>query len=250
MAKERRISASRPQDPSAAIARIPAGAEQRTGEDEPDVRLPGPLTGMVTDHADPEGAGRVEVELRHALLGDKPVRRWCRTVGPGAGDGRGVAFRPEIGDEVLVAFVEADAAQPIVLGGLWSATEVPPVAAQTDNDEKAIVTRSGLRIDFDDDNSAVTVHTDGGRRLTLSDGDARCVVEDALGNVIVLDGDGISVTAAGDLRLAASGSISLDGATLSTTAPTAEFPGTVTANTVTAQLINGAAYTPGAGNVV
>lgn len=34
--------------------------------------------------------------------------------------------RPDVGDEVLIAFEQGDSRQPIILGSLWSGKKTPP----------------------------------------------------------------------------------------------------------------------------
>ena len=77
----------------------------------------GIVIGLVTDLADPENLGRVRA--RYPYLGDE-ISDWARLVTPMAGKDRGVFFRPEVGDEVLVAFELGDVRRPYVLGSLWS----------------------------------------------------------------------------------------------------------------------------------
>ena len=48
-----------------------------------------------------------------------------------AGNGYGSFFVPEVGDEVLVAFVQGDMRYPIILGGLYNGEDKPPTRAPT-----------------------------------------------------------------------------------------------------------------------
>jgi hypothetical protein len=111
--RRRDLSIPRRQSP-----RIPIGDTKRAEPYGPD-RIYGSLVGRVTDDNDPEGVARVEVTVLHPVLGDKPVRMWCRLVAPGAGDERGLAFRPEVNHEVVIGFVDGDPRDPLVFGGLW-----------------------------------------------------------------------------------------------------------------------------------
>ena len=54
---------------------------------------------------------------------------WGRIATPMAGGSQGFQFMPEINDEVLVAFEQGDVNRPYVLGGLWTKTSMPPLAA-------------------------------------------------------------------------------------------------------------------------
>jgi uncharacterized protein involved in type VI secretion and phage assembly len=238
-----RRTSTRPLDPSAAIARIPAGDLNRTEHDTP--RIDGMLVGRVADNVDPEGTARVKVELRHPDLGTETTV-WCRTIAAGAGAERGIAFLPETGDEVVVGFIGGDTTDPVVFGGLWSSSNPPPHSGV---DGRVIATRSGIRIRLDDGEGALTVETGEGRRVILDDDGDACTVEDPHGNVIRLGATGITITSAGALDISATGTIRIDGASLASNTPTATFGGIVTAETVSATNIAGENYTPGTGNV-
>ena len=79
----------------------------------------GVVLGVVTNNNDPENQGRVKVKF--PTLGEKVESTWARVASPGAGKTRGLDFRPEVNDEVVVAFDRGDLRQAVVLGGLWSA---------------------------------------------------------------------------------------------------------------------------------
>ncbi|HUE12837.1 MAG TPA: contractile injection system protein, VgrG/Pvc8 family, partial [Planctomycetaceae bacterium] len=71
--------------------------------------------GTVTRVDDPEAMGRVKVALptMNSIESD-----WMFVVCPGGGTGKGLIVMPDVDDQVLVLFVDRDAAQGIVLGGL------------------------------------------------------------------------------------------------------------------------------------
>ena len=81
-------------------------------------KLYGICTAIVEDVDDPEHEGRVT--LRFPWLDDSTVSDWCRVSQLYAGNGYGSMFVPESKDEVLVAFVHGEMAEPIVLGGVYN----------------------------------------------------------------------------------------------------------------------------------
>lgn len=103
----------------------------RSGRGEPSWTDAGPVVGVVTNVNDPEKVGRVKV--RFPTLGKEAESEWARVVSPGAGTERGLDFRPEVDDEVVVAFDRGDLRYPFVLGGLWNAkTKVPDANSVAD----------------------------------------------------------------------------------------------------------------------
>jgi uncharacterized protein involved in type VI secretion and phage assembly len=105
--------------------------------------------GTVTNAKDPEKAGRVKVKL--PMVSDKDESTWARVVTLGAGKSRGIEFMPDVGDEVVVAFLGNDPRFPVVLGSLWSKKYEPPLADPVKDDkisERMIVAASGAKLTF------------------------------------------------------------------------------------------------------
>ncbi len=169
---------------------------------------------IVRDNEDPESLGRVRVAYPWA---ETDEAFWARVATEMTGDRYGTYFLPEKDDEVLVAFEDGDLQSPYVVGSLWTPSRPPPEDNGGDNDVKAIETRSGHRIEFDDDAddgaAAVTLETAGGHEITLDDetGSESITIEDSAGNAVELDATSgeISLSATDTIRLEAS-TIELD----------------------------------------
>ncbi len=184
----------------------------------------GIIIGLVTDLADPENLARVRVS--YPYLGDE-TSDWARLVTPMAGKNRGVFFRPEVGDEVLVAFELGDVRRPYILGSLWSTTDTPPPddGNAKQNNLRAIHSRSGNKVILDDTKGKEKISiigSDGERKIvfdiagkkiqiTCDSGDIE--VSASAGNVKV-DATTVSVKASGNMNLEASGTMTIKGATV------------------------------------
>lgn len=109
----------------------------------------GVLIGTVVDLKDPEKLGRVK--LKFPQYDDQPSD-WARVASPMAGKDRGFFFRPEVGDEVLVALENGDPRRAYVLGALWSKVDTPPEddANAAENNWRTIRSREGQILRFDD----------------------------------------------------------------------------------------------------
>jgi len=72
--------------------------------------------------------GRVKVQFYWDREGKKDENSscWVRVAQPVSGSGGGVSWRPEIGDEVVVAFEEGDPDRPIVIGSVYNPRHLPP----------------------------------------------------------------------------------------------------------------------------
>ena len=158
---------------------------------------------------DPEGEARIKVTL--PLVHPDAEGVWSRIASLDAGDNRGSFFRPEIGDEVVLGFLNDDPRDPVVLGMLHSSAKPPPTQAADTNNEKGFVTRSGMRIWFHDEKKRIAVETPGGRALVLDDDAGSVELKDASGNQFKMDSDGIALESAGALKIKAGTTLSIEG---------------------------------------
>ena len=178
----------------------------------------------------------VVVQLQDDPLGDERILvripgidgeaegQWARYAVPDAGDNRGVVWRPEIGDEVVLGFLFDDPRHPVVLGGFHSAAKASPeeLAPSDDNHIKGIVTRSELRTVYDDEKNIIQITTPSGNTVELNEEDGSILLEDENSNKILMDSSGILIESASDVIIKASGDIKLEGTNISNTA-SAEF---------------------------
>ncbi|MFD7816096.1 phage baseplate assembly protein V [Streptomyces sp. NPDC059785] len=158
-----------------------------------DKRYYGVVTALVVEN-DGDDEGRVK--LKYPWFDNTTVTDWCRMSQLYAGNGYGSVFVPEVGDEVIVAFVHGDMRLPIVLGGLYNGKDKPPTARTDGRDQKMIRTKHGHEVLLDDTGSKAAV------RITS-----------AAGHVVELDDEGkeIRITAAGGgkVTVTAQGDITL-----------------------------------------
>jgi Rhs element Vgr protein len=160
---------------------------------------------------DPKGEHRILVKV--PTIDPQAEGTWARVATLDAGENRGSFFRPEIGDEVVVGFISDDPRDAVILGMLHSRAKPAPIEAQDDNHLKALVTRSGMKIFFDDEKKILTLATPGGNSITLSEEDSSIAIEDQNGSIISLKPEGITLKSNGDISLEAQGQLSLKGGT-------------------------------------
>ncbi|HEX6356356.1 VgrG-related protein [Actinophytocola sp.] len=118
-------------------------------------RIPGVVTGIVTDIKETGRAQRGWVKLKFPWLDDKNYQTdWVRTVQLG-GQGGGV-FGPDVDDEVLVGFEHGCLDKPYVLGGLYNGKDVPsphtlPLVDRGGKvNRRSLVSRKGHRLELID----------------------------------------------------------------------------------------------------
>ena len=149
-------------------------------------------TGIVTDNEDLDGEMRVRVKIPYVNPDDDGV--WARIALADAGNERGMFFRPEVGDEVLIGFLYDDPRQPVILGMLHSSALAPPLKPSNDNNQKGYTSREKLILLFDDDKKEVRIETPAGNKVTISEDQKTISLEDQNGNKIQLNEDGITAT--------------------------------------------------------
>lgn len=84
------------------------------------VKAQGPMTGFVTETADPYGQGRVRVRMSWQNTSNKDATPWIRMAMPMAGKSGSLHVQPGIGDEVLVDFENGNMERPYVRGSLFN----------------------------------------------------------------------------------------------------------------------------------
>ena len=176
--------------------------------------LNGLQLGVVTQiEGDPDSDERILVNIPLMEADERGV--WARMATAGAGDGRGIVNRPEIGDEVVLGFVNDDPNNPMILGSLHSSNLPSPIAGSDDNHEKGWVTRGGIEFMINDDEPSVLVKLPSGKELLLSDDVDEISLTDDHQNSIVMNGDGITLESGKDIILKASaGDINMEAVNL------------------------------------
>ncbi len=157
---------------------------------------------------DPNGQNRVQVSVPISQAKTKGV--WARMANFYASNHFGGFFVPEVGDEVVLGYLNNDPSHPVVLGSMYSSNQPPPYDLTADNFTKAVVTRSNLKLEFDDDKKAITIVTPGQNKIVLSDDDKSILMQDQNGNKVELSDNGIVLDSPKDISITAKGKVTID----------------------------------------
>jgi type VI secretion system secreted protein VgrG len=138
----------------------------------PKPRIHGVQAAVVTAEEYPNGnrpaingdeLGRVRVRFpwdQRPDTGDKtPTSRWIRVSQFWAGGGYGALYTPRVGHEVLVAYMQGDPDQPVIVGRVYNAQHTPPY------DAKAAPTKSTVK----SQSAEVTKEVDGFNEIRFED---------------------------------------------------------------------------------
>ncbi|MCA6362921.1 MAG: type VI secretion system tip protein VgrG [Bacteroidetes bacterium] len=190
--------------------------------EQPDVMAP-PVSGLLPGarglmngtvkqiDSDPDNQFRVLVEI--PLFDPNGAGIWARLANFYATSGFGAFFYPEVGDEVVIGFLNEDPRYPVILGSMYSGNRKPfnTLNPASDNPLKAIVSKSGIYIQFDDKNKVLTLTTPGNNNIVFSDQDKNIVITDQNGNSIKMSSDGIDVNSSKNITVQAGQNLSLQG---------------------------------------
>jgi uncharacterized protein involved in type VI secretion and phage assembly len=223
-------------------------AGSMTGANQANMRI-----GVVTDNVEPKGDYRVKIKFptlapAQGSGGQDEDSFWCRisTFGAGKG-GRGMFALPEKDDEVLVAFIDGDINQAVVVGTLWGGVDKPAYSnkdgnsptqrynndgsnflGQTDaskNDVRSFSSRAKHELIFNDNasNPRVTIQSGCNHRIVLNDaGNQPTKIEIYDGkeeNYILIDTQGKKITVeskTGDILIKAKEKVRIEAKTIET----------------------------------
>jgi Rhs element Vgr protein len=164
--------------------------------------------GVVTKlDADPEEQFRVRVSVPVTEAETADV--WARLSRWYASEGIGAFFVPEIGDEVVLGFFNNDPSHAVILGSIYSKKRKPYYTPTAENFTKGLVTKSKLKVEFDDDKKVITIVTPGNNKIVLSDDDKSILLSDQNSNVVKLSPDGILIDSPKDITISAKGKITV-----------------------------------------
>lgn len=221
-----------------------------------EIPLPGLFTSgylaEVINLDDPESLSRVQVRVLNfdgVDSHDGPI--WARVACAFAGNNRGSFLLPDVGDEVLVVFVNGDPRMPIVVGGLWNGSSTSPETISGGRNRKKVIrSKNGVKLTMDDQDGQeqFIAETPGGQKVTLKDGPGAVWIEDSNGNSVKLETAGITVTASAKVTVNAS-TVEISAGMVTVNAGLSRFSGVVQADTVITNTVISSVYTPGAGNI-
>jgi uncharacterized protein involved in type VI secretion and phage assembly len=165
----------------------------------------------VVSNEDPDGEHRVRVKM--PLVNNEEDGNWARVAALDVGNERGFFFRPEVGDEVVLGFLNDDPRQAVILGMLHSSAKDAPLKGSDDNHEKVFQSRSKMKLYFHDQKKLMRLETPAGNKLTLSEEDKAIKIEDQNGNKIMMTSDGIKIESTKAIALKAGTELTIESGT-------------------------------------
>jgi uncharacterized protein involved in type VI secretion and phage assembly len=156
---------------------------------------------------------------------------------------------PDVGEEVLVSFLQGDSRMPVVVGSLWNgATTVPESLGGDRVDRWTLVGKNGTRIAMiEESSSTIIIETSGGVKGTLTD-DGTKIELVASDSTVTMKPGTIEIQTSGEVKVQA-GSVKVTAGMVKVDSAMADFSGIVKCQVLQATTVISSTYTPGAGNV-
>ncbi len=164
-------------------------------------------------YEDPENQFRVQVEI--PILGAEGEAIWARMATFYSGKSIGAYFMPEVGDEVLLGFMNEDPRFPIILGSVYSSSNPAPEIPDEKNTIKTLITQSKLQLKFDDENKVITIRTPSGNIMEFSDESEKITISDKNNNKIEMSTDGILLESSKSIHIKAADDVKIEGNNMS-----------------------------------
>lgn len=211
---------------------------------------------MVTSVKDPENLNRVQVKILTCDIStDQKAEIWARVAVPFAGDKRGAFMIPDVGDEVVVVFVNGDSRFPVVVGSLWNGSAEAPdkFGGSGDSvDRWLFVGKAGTRIAIVEESGGqptIEFKTPLGVTGTITDdGGGKIELKDTAGSSLTIDSSGITLQTSSNVQVQAS-QVQVSAGQVTVNAAMSTFSGMVKCDVMQATTVIATTYTPGAGNI-
>lgn len=158
---------------------------------------------------DPEGESRIKIKI--PLVEDTEDGIWAKIVQLYAGNHHGTFFLPEIGDEVIVGFLNSDPRSPVVVGAVYSSSNPGPANFSNDNHQKGIVSRSNISLKFDEEKKSIKLSTPGGYVISINEQEKKIEINDANHNNIMLDPKGITMKSVNSITISSDKDVIIEG---------------------------------------
>lgn len=203
---------------------------------------------------DPDNLSRVQVRLPNFDgVEDQDAAVWARVAVPFAGKDRGAFMLPDVGDEVLVSFINRDPRFPVVVGGLWNGDAGPPetLGGSGDRiDRWTIVGKAGTRIAIveESEGAVISFTTPNGVSGELTDKSGGKIEFKGAGTTITVDTNGVSVETPAKVKVQAS-QVEVTAGMVTVDSAMSKFSGIVKCDVLQATTVVASTYTPGAGNI-
>lgn len=165
-----------------------------------DSNIRGLQRGIVEEvQQNPEGRNRILVQISGS-----PGGLWA---------GLASTVRPQLGNEVIVGFLQNDPRDPIVLGTL-NQSSLPPPHSNNEKDTSGLSFPEGMKIRLSEEKERIIIETTAGNHISLDQSNGSILIEDANNNMVLMSKTGIVLESSRDITFRAAGVLRLEGSNI------------------------------------
>lgn len=161
--------------------------------------------GVVLDVDDKEDGGQYRVKVHVPVITSGNEGVWARVATLDAGDSRGVYFRPQVSDEVVIGFLNDDPREAVILGCLHSKdSKKAPLPEEDGKLQYGFVTKEKMKLIFDDSNKRITIiatTASGEKSIIMNDDSGALIMSDENQNTIKMEASGITIQSAKNVTI-------------------------------------------------
>ena len=161
---------------------------------------------------DPAKEYNIQVEIP-LFKSDEINKIWARLTTFWSSNQYGSFFIPDVDDEVVVGFLDNDPSKALILGSIYSSKLPPANEITKENTIRSLVTKSKLKLEFDEDKKIITLATPGKNTIEISDDGKSINLTDQNSNKLQMNENGITIESAKSLTLKAQTTISIEAGT-------------------------------------
>lgn len=161
---------------------------------------------------DPSKEYNIQVEVP-LFESEDPNKVWARLSTFWASDQYGAFFLPDVGDEVILGFLDDDPNKPVILGSMYSSKLPPANTPDQKNNIRSIVTKSQMKLEFEEEKKSITLITPGKNSIEISDDGKSIKLTDQNSNKIEMTDSGIVIESAKGITLKAKTDVTIDAGT-------------------------------------
>ena len=156
---------------------------------------------------DPENQNRIKVQI--PALNDVGDGIWAKLTHFYTGENNGIFFIPETGTQVVVSFIANDSRNPVILGCLYTNSRKPYESINENNNLKCFMTKSNLKIEFNEDEKEISISTPSGNKIFLNEENKEISIQDQNNNSIKTSSSGIDIQSGKNINISSGGTIKI-----------------------------------------
>lgn len=165
--------------------------------------------GIVVSLEDSQDCSKIKVELPSLYKGKNYIfARFSSNYSTYDG---GILFPPNIGDEVVIGFIDNDPDNGIILGSLHNNNNQSKLKTEYTNNNKSIVVGNRLKLIFNKKNNKISIETSRDNKIEIDENKGEISLINKNDNIIKLNHNGILIKSKKGVKIESETSVNIKG---------------------------------------